>query len=730
MRVITPKTFGLPPLPPRLPVIPRRLQLQIPAVSWIQESRTVSAQRNRRTKMIATLGLNQTTFAGLDIPKQFRDNPFAFEPYRRRVQKNLQMLVDQGVDCFRCNYSHGNPAWHTGVIRCAQNVTPKPEILVDLPGRKIRIQGFAEKQISVKRNETIIFDATLSDKDAEKRPARKNGQVVLGLNHPEVLNDIQNALRGKRHVQTSSIFIAVGDGPDVKLRVLEIKQGKIITQVVEPGILKQKKGTNFTNMNVTLDVAFQRDIEGIRLALEMGVDFLGLSFIQSVEEIREIDTIVMGFLAQNPKWKKPKYVVKVETTALTAHHREYDEKEQLLKNRYDAFEKILQHPNVEVIMLARGDLALVLNREDLHQQVQAISDFCRYYGKEVILATGVIESLEKEVREISRNDLTVLQAYYMLGIYDWVMFSGETAEGPNWKRVIELVDNLLKSYEKQYGFVAHFLRRKQHPEGTLTEFRTHPANFLAEIYNHFCRPLVVNAPVISPADGEVLRMQTQLRRQFVSWTFEAILKEDETLALGTLHHMNPRYAAALLAFFPAEKAAQILGRLTNQKIIHVYFEKDFARQMAPHFTPRPLRSDETAEFARSVFDQFRISADAQSIFQLLKCLSSAEISILLDSIDLKAPLAKEKLRLSARAIFVTLNEIWATQDEALLNEFIEKIVAALQGKRLLGQKIFDALSHEKALPKGLPPAAKHSYLNGAAWTQALAPRMGLNRPGN
>lgn len=714
-----PLPFPVSAIGPSLAVVRR------PALTRLQESRTVSATRDRRTKMIATLGPNQTTIAGLKIPGHLRGNPFAHPAYRRKVEEKLASLVAKGADCFRCNYSHGDEAWHKGVIECARGLPEKPEILVDLPGRKIRLQAFKEGEIEVRKGETILFDPKLKDETAGSTPARQKGRVVLGLNHSKVYQDIQAALRGRRPIQTAPIYIAVGDGPDVKLQVLGIKNGCIVTQVVEPGVLKQKKGTNFTNMNVTLDVAFKRDIEGIRLALEMGADFLGLSFIQSVHEIRAIDAIVMTFLAQNPKWKKPKYVVKVETTALTTHHREYDEKERLLKNRYHAFEKILQHPNVEIVMLARGDLALVLNREDLHRQVQAISDFCRYYRKEVILATGVIESLEKEVREISRNDLTVLQTYYMLGIFDWVMFSGETASGPNCERVIEIVDFLLKSYEDQYGYVPHFLRGNNQQEKAVDEFLRHPAVFLAKIYNHFCRPIAVNAPIISHDVGEILRQQALQVRQFVLTTFAKILAQDETLAIATLHHMNPRYAAALLSYFEPAAAANIMKRLTNQKIIHVYFEKEYLKQLNLYFTPRVLHSDEYPEFARSVFEQFRLSADAQAIFQLLTHLSSEEISALLGSINLKAPLAKEKIRLSARAIFVTLNEIWASQNQGLLNDFIQNIADAMHGKTKLCQKIFDAISHETLHPKGLKPSAEYSYLDGSQWTKALAERLNL-----
>jgi len=314
----------------------------------------------KRTKILATLGPITST------PEMIKD------------------LITAGTNGFRLNFSHGDYAERDDQInwiREASRQNGKPvAILQDLQGPKIRL-GMLNENMAVKKGDEIILD----------HAAEHNGNVL----------PIQYNLAEKVKIGEP---IYIFDGK-VRTTVIEItSETAIKVRIENDGTLMSKKGINLPDTDFGGDILTPKDLKDIEYGLTKDIDFVALSFVQSVEDINNLRQILVagGSHAQ--------IIAKIETKAAI---------------KDDVMEQIVIAS--DGIMVARGDLAVEAGAEVVPIVQRRLIALCRKHGKLSIVATqmmaSMVDSPEPTRAEVSDVANAVIQGA------DTVMLSDETANG-------------------------------------------------------------------------------------------------------------------------------------------------------------------------------------------------------------------------------------------------------------------------------------------------------------
>jgi pyruvate kinase len=314
----------------------------------------------KRTKILATLGPITST------PEMIED------------------LITTGTNGFRLNFSHGDyPERDDQItwIREASKKIGKPvAILQDLQGPKIRL-GMLNENMDVKKGDEIILDHT----------AQHNGNVL----------PVQYNLAEKVKVGEP---IYIFDGK-VRTTVLEITSATAIKLRIEnDGTLMSKKGINLPDTDFGGDILTPKDLKDIEYGLTKDIDFVALSFVQSVDDINNLRQILVAGGSQ------AQIIAKIETKAAI---------------RPEVMEEIVKVS--DGIMVARGDLAVEAGAEIVPIVQRRLIALCRKHGKLCIVATqmmaSMVDSPEPTRAEVSDVANAVIQGA------DTVMLSDETANG-------------------------------------------------------------------------------------------------------------------------------------------------------------------------------------------------------------------------------------------------------------------------------------------------------------
>jgi pyruvate kinase len=219
--------------------------------------------RHRFTKVVATLG------------------PASSTPER------LQALFEAGADVFRLNFSHGTPDDHkqrVDLLRKLEKEYRHPiAILMDLQGPKLRLGAMAKGPIGLKKGQKLRFDMDAAA-GTEKR---------VPLPHPEIFKAAR-----------PDGLLLIDDGK-VRLRITAHTEGTIDTVVEVPGTISDRKGVNLPNLVVPLSPMTAKDRKDLDYGLELGVDWVALSFVQHAHDIAELKKLVAGRAAVMAKLEKP-----------------------------------------------------------------------------------------------------------------------------------------------------------------------------------------------------------------------------------------------------------------------------------------------------------------------------------------------------------------------------------------------------------------------------------------
>ena len=341
-----------------------------------------------RTKIVATVGPASNTYDSLNV------------------------LIREGVDVFRLNFSHGSYEDHLSVInlvrRLNKDLRTNVGLLQDLQGPKIRLGDVEGGQVEIKRGDKI----KLICGDKEVSTATRLATIYLGL-----AKDVKPGDK-----------ILLDDGK-LELKVLATDGDKEVDcEVVYGGIVKPRKGINLPDSVVSAPSMTEKDIADLKFGLEHDVDWIALSFARRGEDIR----FIKGLIAE--AGKTTRVVAKIETP-------------EGLKN----IDEIIAL--TDAVMVARGDLGVEINGGEVPLAQKMIIQKCNKAGKPVIVATQMMESMITAPRPTRAETNDVANA--VLDGTDAVMLSAETAVGEYPVEVIRSMVNIIKSVETNSDQLFH-----------------------------------------------------------------------------------------------------------------------------------------------------------------------------------------------------------------------------------------------------------------------------------
>ena len=338
----------------------------------------VDLLKKRRTKIVATVG------------------PSSKDP------EVIGHLIDAGVSVFRLNMSHGNYDFHTSAYRDIRKAAEQRKlpiaILADLCGPKIRAGRFKGGQLRLKTGEEVV----VTTRDIEGGPG------LIPSQYRELSGDVK---KGNQ--------ILLDDGL-IELRVNAIKGTEISCTVVHGGVLKDNKGINLPGVSVSAPSLTDKDRDDANFVLELGVDFIALSFVRKPTDIMELKEII---------W---------EHEAATAVIAKIEKPEALVEAS-----RILDV--ADGIMVARGDLGVELKPELVPVAQSQLIELARQKFKPVIVATQMLESMISSARP-TRAEVTDIAHAVSLGT-DAVMLSAETASGEYPVEAVKMMDRIARQTE-------------------------------------------------------------------------------------------------------------------------------------------------------------------------------------------------------------------------------------------------------------------------------------------
>jgi pyruvate kinase len=333
----------------------------------------------------------------------------------------LDQLVAAGVDVFRLNFSHGTVESHQAICRGVREAARRQRrhvaVLQDLGGPKIRTGPVAGGG-ALALNDGDPLSILPGDADGEA------GRIFTPY-----VELISSARPGDR--------LLLDDGR-IELRVVESTPGELMTVVVNGGVLGGRKGINAPGVALPASAITAKDEADLRVGLEMGVDLVALSFVQTAEDVQRAVAIMKASGQRVP------IIAKVERPAAVQN--------------LAAILEVAQG-----VMVARGDLGLEMPLEQVPRAQKQIIRQARALGRPVIVATQVLESMRFEPRPTRAE---VSDAANAVGEgTDAVMLSGETAVGAFPVRAVETLDRIIREAESAGG--AEHVVPERDPTGSL-----------------------------------------------------------------------------------------------------------------------------------------------------------------------------------------------------------------------------------------------------------------------
>ena len=313
----------------------------------------------------------------------------------------MKSLVQQGVDIFRLNFSHGTHEDHAKVLKIIERLNDEENMTIttlqDLQGPKIRtglIENDAVELIPGNKI-TLVSDSNLLGNEEE-----------IGLTYLELPKDVE-----------AGEMILLDDGK-LELKVLETnKKDRAVCEVVYGGMLKSRKGINLPYTKVSAPCLTDKDLKDLEFGLKNDVDWIALSFVRHADDIRDLRSRIEA------KGKTAKIIAKIE-------------KPEALAN----IDEIIQE--TDAIMVARGDLGVEVIMEEVPIHQKNIVKKCNALGKPVIIATQMMESMIDNPRPTRAETNDVANA--VLDGADVVMLSAETAAG---KYPLEVIKSMTRTIE-------------------------------------------------------------------------------------------------------------------------------------------------------------------------------------------------------------------------------------------------------------------------------------------
>lgn len=315
-------------------------------------------------------------------------------------------LIDAGVNVFRLNMSHAPHDWARRVvkdIRAASTARKRyAGILMDTQGPAIRT---GELSVPLNLEPGQKFTLTV-------RGERSEEERSVDVNYENFVNDI------------SVDDVVLLDNGAIEMKVLAKSGNKVECEVLTRGTLGSRRHINLPGVKVSLPALTAKDLKDVALGIELNVDLIALSFVREARDLLQLKEL---FEDGKPR---PLVIAKIEDQQAVAN-----------------FEEIVRE--ADGIMVARGDLGIEIPYEELPIVQRRIVKTCLRYGKPVIVATHMLESMIESPMPTRAEVTDVANAVYEQA--DAIMLSGETTVGKHPLRCIEVFDRISNRTERSGG---------------------------------------------------------------------------------------------------------------------------------------------------------------------------------------------------------------------------------------------------------------------------------------
>jgi pyruvate kinase len=345
-------------------------------------------RRTRNAKIVATLG------------------PASSDP------AVIEQMFLAGTDMFRLNFSHGVAEDHrrrVAVLRDVENRHGRPiAILADLQGPKLRVGTFEGGRVELRPGQPfrLQLDAVAGTHDRVTLP------------HPEIFEAL-----------SAGVELLLDDGK-LRLVVERCDARSADTRVLVGGVLSDRKGVNVPGVVLPLSALTAKDRQDLQVALDLGVDYVGLSFVQRAQDVHEARALVGDRALLVAKLEKPAALEELDAVVEAA----------------------------DAIMVARGDLGVEMAAERVPVLQKRIVRACRERGKPVIIATQMLESMIDSPVPTRAEASDVATAVYDGA--DAVMLSAESASGKHPVAAVAMMNRIVEGVE-QDPFQRHALDASQ-----------------------------------------------------------------------------------------------------------------------------------------------------------------------------------------------------------------------------------------------------------------------------
>ncbi|WP_225009878.1 MULTISPECIES: pyruvate kinase [Novosphingobium] len=367
-----------------------------------------------------------------------------------RSPEMLERLFRAGVDAFRVNMSHGDHATHAetiAAIRALEAAMGRPiTVLCDLQGPKLRVGTFKNDKAVIRHSGHFTLD----------RNPEPGDETRVCLPHPELFGILQ---KGQR--------LLIDDGK-LRLRVIRAEENEILCTAEVGGVISNRKGVNVPDAVIPVPALTEKDRRDLSFAVEHGADWIALSFVQRPEDVAEARRLMGGHGSLMAKIEKPAAISRLD--------------------------EIIELS--DGIMVARGDLGVELNPEDVPPLQKRIVENARRQGKPVVVATQMLESMIEAPTPTRAEVSDVANAVYDGA--DAVMLSAETAAGAWPEEAVTIMHRIAVQVEADPGYAArvHFIETRPDPT---------TADALAEACASIAKTLPISGIIVFTGSGSTAR---------------------------------------------------------------------------------------------------------------------------------------------------------------------------------------------------------------------------------
>jgi pyruvate kinase len=347
----------------------------------------------------------------------------------------IEKLARAGVDVFRINMSHASHDLLKQTVTRIRSVEERLKhpigVLVDLQGPKLRVGKFAEGAVQLAQGATFILDSSDVPGTTER----------VQLPHPEILESVSVGDR-----------LLLDDGK-LQLKATRVGGGAIETEVIYGGKLSDKKGVSLPDTLLPVGALTEKDHADLLAGLANEADWIALSFVQRPEDIIDVRKIVQGRAGVMAKIEKPQAVERLE---------------EIIK-LCDAF------------MIARGDLGVEMPIETVPGLQKRMIRVARRYGKPVVVATQMLESMITSPvptrAEVSDVSIAVFEGA------DAIMLSAESASGQYPVEAVSMMNKVAVSVENDVNYRGIIRAQATEPEATAADAISAATRQVAETLN-------------------------------------------------------------------------------------------------------------------------------------------------------------------------------------------------------------------------------------------------------